>query len=367
MNKTILKHEFRSMKWTMLISILASLFLTFVFSRNLDFEYGMIFKDGLYGSQALIQNELRQISSSILTIFTGLSIIQVYMQFKSEKDQEIGRFLKSLPVKNQEFFKVKLITGIANLSLAFIVLILGFLYVRASNMFWIKDIYSISAFPEQYIAADGVMSLIGDVGLIYLVILSFYTFLFMIQYTFSSIVGGIFTGILVWLSPIFIVNSLVWLVERFVYEASLSLSILSVLARVSQFSEWLLPSLYPFGYDYSSFVLDGNEMLGVHTSPIDYLGIKYLVSLALILINIIIAYNLNKRSRIEDENKVIAFKSARKIFKFGVTICSALLVSTVLNDSLAIQASNIILLILMTLAGAVGYFISRKITEIGLR
>lgn len=357
MNKSILKHEIRSMRWMLLLSVLVSLFLTIMFSMSLNNVYERMFSYGIQGNQALIQRSLRDISQTILALFTILSIIQIFMQFRSEKNQEIGRFLKSLPVRKEEFFKVKLVSGVVNLTLAFIVLAIGTIIVRNNNMFWIKDIYSISTISAPFIQVDGVASLLKEIGLIYLVVLSFYTFLFMIQYTFTNVVGGIVTGILVWLSPAFIIISSIFTLERFI---SIPIS-----GRINMFAEWLLPWAYPLDYDYNTLFanLNGWDLGGI--SIIEKLGIKYIICLGLILFNMIISYKFNKTSKIEDENKIIAFKSTRNIFKLGVTICSGLLISTILSGILMIRISNIIYILFMLLGGSIGYFISRRITQVG--
>lgn len=357
MNKSILKHEIKSMKWVSLLSIIASLGLVLLFSMNLDNRYGAMFYSGISENQAVIQDSLRYITDMVLVLFLVIVVIQVFMQFRSEKDQEVGRFLKSLPVKNEEFLKVKLIMGISNLTLAFIVLIIGMIVVRSNNMFWIQDIYSISTLSTPFIEADGILSILKEIGLLYLIVLSFYTFLIMIQYTFTNVIGGIVTGILVWLAPAFILISSLVTFERFFS------SLISV--RITTIAEWTLPWAYPFQFDYNNAFINYHGSNIPMISLIDYLTIKYIICLGLVLINILLAYKFNKDSKIEDENKVITFKSTRQIFKIGVTICSALLVSTILTYLFMINFSNIIYIILMILGGFTGYFISRKITQVG--
>jgi hypothetical protein len=359
MNKSILKHEARWMKWILLLSILASLFLTIMFSLSLDTAFERIFSHGLQINQVIIQDSLRYITGMILVIFTIISIIQVFMQFRSEKDQEVGRFLKSLPVKKEEFFKVKLSTGIINITLGFIVLAMGIIIVRTKNMFWIKDIYSISTISAPFVKADGIGSLLKEIGLIYLIVLSFYTFLFMVQYTFTNVIGGIVTGILVWLAPGFIIYVSMFTLERFSYEP--------IFHTIARFSEKLLPWLYPFEYNYNTLITDANGMALSRLMNIENLEIKYIITLGLILINIIIGDKLNKSSKVENENMIIPFKISRNIFKFGVTICSGLLVSIILSEIMMIQINNIIYMLLILLGGFIGYFISQKIARVGIR
>lgn len=347
------------MKWMLLLSILASLFLTTIFSSYLDNEYVSMFSEGLYGNSALIQDALVDTLDMILLIFILLSMVQIFMQFRMEKSQETGRFLKSLPVKRREFFRIKLITGLASLTLAFLVLAIGIMLVRNNNMFWIKDMYSISHTAEILIKADSMGNLLKILGLVYLVTLSFYTFLFMIQYTFTNLVGAIVTGVLVWLAPIFIVISSIYTLDKFsfanIYSSNLG-------SKIEAFSQWLQPWLYVlnFEYDLASYGIQFGSI-----ARISNLGFKYIISLLLILVNIMIAYKFNENSKIENENKLIAFKSTRLIFKVGVTICSGLLVSILLSDAFMLEIPIIADTVLTLLGASIGYFISRKITRVG--
>ena len=362
MNKSILKHEIRSMKWMSLLSILTSLFLITMFSLSLNGRYASIFSNGMHVNQALINSALRSTIEISLVLFTILSIVQIFMQFRSEKGQEIGRFLKSLPVKKEEFFKIKLITGIANLTLAFVVLVIGIIIVRSSNMFWIGDIYNVSIISQPFIKSDGVGSLLKDLGLVYLIILSFYTFLFMIQYTFSNVVVGIVTGVLVYLAPIFITLSSTFAMEKVITQVNFrSLWIYGM----DEISLWLLPWIYAINYD--NIIVDPNGIGLARIDIIENLGIKYGITIALIIINILIAYKFNKSSKVENENMVIPFKTSGNIFKWGVTVCSGLLLSTIVGEIMRLQMSSIIYMLIIVIGGFIGYFISNKITRVGTR
>ena len=250
MNKSILKHEIKSMKWILLLSTIASLLLIMMFNMNLANTYNNIFTYGMLVDQSVVQRALRYITEIILIFFTVISVMQVFMQFRTEKNQETGRFLRTLPIKREEFFRIKLAVGVVNITIAFVILALGVIIVRGSNMFWIKDIYNISIMPSPYIEADSIANLIKEIGLIYLIVLSFYSFLFMVQYTFYNVVGGIVTGILVWLSPIFIVLTSIFSVEKLIPFSIIDNSYVSFFNTIG---EWLLPWLYPFNYDYNYF------------------------------------------------------------------------------------------------------------------
>ena len=359
MNKSILKHEIKSIKWISLLSILTSLFLTVMFSLSLDRQYGGMFSGGINLNEAIIKGAFREIAYIILIAFTIISIVQIFMQFRSEKDQEIARFLQSLPVKKGEFFKIKLLTGLLSLSLSFIVLLVGLLLVRNNNLFWIKDIEGISYMPRFLIESNGIVSLLKELGLIYFIVISFYTFLFMVQYTFSNLIGAIVTSILVWLAPIFMINTSIYTLERFLPGTIYNSKFIVKLLNTVQIQ---LPWAYPFDYNYISLA-DGRILYSI--SRIIDLPIKYIICFVLILINIGIAYKFNKDSKIEDENMIISFKSTKIIFKLGVTICSALLVSAILMDVLSLQLPKFIFMICLVIGGAIGYFISKKITRIG--
>lgn len=358
MNRSILKHEFKSMKWILLLSIILSLFLVILFNIFINNEYGRIFRIGIQPNQAVIQEASRDVSLLALILFTILSVIQIFMQFRSEKGQEVARFLKSLPIESKEFFKIKLITGIINITIGFIILFIGLIIVRHTNMFWIKDIYDISIVPKVFIQLDNIFSILVDLGLTYLIVVSFYTFLFMVQYTFTNVVGGIVTGVLVWLSPIFIVASSVYVIAKF-GETSMLHS--STLYNMNIFADKLLPWFYLIDNDYIR--IENFSSIRI----ISNLGLKYIICMILIIVSILIAYRFAKKSRIEDEDKIITFKISRQIFKLGVSICSALLVPTITVGIMGIDINNIIFSMMLLIGLSLGYFVSNKITKVGNR
>ncbi|SHE77783.1 hypothetical protein SAMN02745784_01806 [Tissierella praeacuta DSM 18095] len=364
MNRSILKHETRSMKWISLLSVIISFFIILMFSINLNTKYERMIFDGISGNETLIKDAMERIAPMVLVLFTVIAIIQVFMQFQSEKGQEIGRFLKALPIKREEFFKVKILLGLANITLGFIVLIIGLIVVRKSNMFWIKDIYKISLISEPFIEIDSVGTILKEMGIIYFVVISFYTFLFMIQYTFTHTVGGIVTGILIWLAPLFLLWATILTLGRFniisIYRSEL-------LNKILEKANWLLPWAYPIDYGSIDLIIDNTGRSIVRKNIIENLSLKYLVGIILSSLNITIAYKFAKNSKIEDENRIIIFKIFRQIFKFGVTICSGLLVSMIFNRFLMIEINNILFLIIILVSAYIGYFISNKITEVGNR
>lgn len=364
MNKSILKHEFKSSKWILLFSVVLAIFISIIFNINLNEYYETLFSTGLRPNLTVVNNSLRSTIGLALLLFTILSIIQVFMQFRSEKGQEVGRFLKSLPVSNIEFFKVKLITGILNITIGFIVLFIGLTLVRNSNMFWIKDIYKISAHADVFRKLDGIGQIALYLGLTYFIALSFYTFIFMIQYTFTNIVGGIVTGFFVWLSPFFLVNSIIFTMSKFSYKTLYNSTFLN---KVADFSMNLLPWTYIADYQFNNM---GNplypENLG-YINTLSNVGIKYAITLVLILLNIFIAYKFVENSRIEDEEKIIIFKSTRNIFKLGVTICTPLLISIIINMIIGIDINNLLFTFILLAGLGLGYFVSDKITKVGIR
>ena len=84
MNKSILKHEFRSSRWILLFSTIVSLFNIVLFNIRLNESYERLFRIGLRPNQAVIQESLREVIALALLAFTILSIIQVFMQFSRD-------------------------------------------------------------------------------------------------------------------------------------------------------------------------------------------------------------------------------------------------------------------------------------------
>lgn len=356
MNKSILKHEFRSMKWMMLLTIIVSGILVMMFNLNLTRTYEDMFLSGHFFDNGVIKNGLENIFGNALVFFTGLSMIQVFMQFRSEKDQEIVRFLKSLPVKKEEFFKIKLSVGILNITLGFIFLALGLVMVRNNNMFWIKDLYSVSVWSESLIQLDGISIMLNELALTYLVVLSFYTFIFMIQYTFSNVVGGIVTGILVWMSPIFIIFSGS---EAILKIRNLTIFESDLVSKIGNKIILIFPWSYIFDRNYGKVFL-------IRESLINNFNLKVLISIGIIIINIFIAYKFVEKSKVEDENKIIAFPITRQIFKLGVSVCSGLLLFIFTNIILGMNIGTVGVVVSLLIGGSIGYFISNKIANIGI-
>ena len=259
---------------------------------------------------------------------------------------------------------MKLITGIANITFGFLVLLIGLIFVRQINMFWIRDIYSISVYTHIFMKLDGIATILSYLGLTYFVVLSFYTFIFMIQYTFTNIVGGIVTGILVWLAPFFIALSLIETIGKI---GGFHLYNSVILNNINVFSTKLLPWSYLFDYDFYNI---GNilypDNLGI-INTISNIGLKYGITIALIIVNIFIGHKFVEKSRIEDEGKIITFKISRQIFKLGVSICTPLLISLIITTILRIDINNVLFSIILLLGLALGYFVSNKITKVASR
>lgn len=360
MNKSIVKHEIRSMKWVSLVFVLASLFLSLVFTYSLNERYEAVIKYGFNLNNMALLNEIRTIMYLGLVLFTIIIIIQVYMQFRSEKDREVGRFMKSLPIESKEFFKIKLFMGFLNIIAATMVLLFGIVVVKNQNMFWLKDIHLTSSIPETSKYLTSLPFLMKEFSLFILICLSFYSFLMMIQYTFNNTIGAIVTGFLTWLAPVFIVlGSLNAYIE---ITASYYLKDLAWVEWIYENVYWLMPWTYFARTDTIPYV---HNNLEVRLTMIENFGPKIIISLGLIGIFSLVAYIFASRSRVEDEDRIISFSSFAFLFVVGVSLCSGLLTSLIFTGVMPFNISGSLLLGLSLLGGFVGFLISNNIRKVG--
>lgn len=344
MNKSIIKHELRSLKWIFALGLLVNIIILAGFNQSIDITYTNIFVNGLPMNQSIFNLDFYRMSASIVIGFMLVSVLQVYIQFQSEKKQEVSRFIKSLPIKDENLSITKILLGILNITILFVILYIGLLVIKHNNMFWVEDIYNTSNVRDSIMALD---QLIYPLFLIYLATVCFYTFLVMVQYMVSNNLASIVIGILVWFAPMFIVLTTKLVVGY--YNMSLGIN------WVSTF--WLNPSFYIVDLEY--LILGGTSGAIVRK-----LNIHYLISLVLIIVNIIFAIRISMKNLIEDENKFIPLKSVRFIFILGVTICSSLLVSYIYLGLLDRSYYAVRPTIALIAGGLLGFVVSRRIARI---
>lgn len=344
MNKSIVKHELRSLKWIFALGLLMNVILISLFSVHLDSSYINIFNSDIAINKSVFNLAFSSIAILVLIGYLILCVLQVFVQFASEKKQEVSRFLKVLPITSNNFLITKLILGILNITILFLVFYLGLLFIKNSNMFWVEDIYRISNLEQYLTALD---QIIYPLFMIYLQVLSFYTFLVMIQYSINNNIAAVIIGVLVWFAPVFIAASFKMFIEDIGINNNINFDSMI----------WLNPALYLLDSDFI-------HISGRSASYINNLNIKYIVLIIINFINIILSFKLSDTVLIENENSLIPMNFIKVIFVLGVTVCSGLLVSFININMLNLSLSIMSTLLLVLIGSILGFIISRKIAKI---
>ena len=369
-NKALVKHETRNMKWMLLYFLLVSIGGILVFSSNLTGEYMEILRNGMTPDRAVNISAVRSVLDTMIAPMGIGVLLMIYLQFKDSKSVEVGNFLKALPISNKEYYITKFIGGLVSITLPVLILIVGVLAIRTSNMSWVSDIQAISVFPELMMKADSAINITAILLMGYMVVISTYAFLFMMQYIVMNITAGLVIGCLVWLSPGFILLSIAQLYGQYMGKGLLFLRHSETrLNLVEMVFNYIEPWAYPLATISVQGPLNGNInylLDKVYLMYYDGLLVKILIPLVIAIVSAFVGYILSKKSRVEDSDTLISFKWARRTFIAGVTICSALLLGIMsqLFFGLFNQMNFIVLQIIILIGGLIGFFLSRKITMV---
>lgn len=373
-NKALVKHETRNMKWMLLYFLIVSMAGVLAFNSNLTGEYIQGLRYGITPDRAASLSALKA-TLDIMIAPMGIGVLlMIYLQFKDSKSVEVGNFLKALPINNKEYYITKFIGGLISISVPVIILIAGVLAIRNSNMSWINDIHSISIFPELIMKADSVINIASILVMAYMVVIATYAFLFMMQYIVMNITAGLVIGCLVWLSPGFILLSISQIYGRFI---DTNIGALESNELGLKIAEAILNYIEPWTYSINTASVSGVEN-GLGTGNINYLLddihllyydgllLKIIIPLVIAIVSVGAGYILSKKSRVEDSEVLISFKWARRVFVTGVTVCSALLLGIVSQVFFGLynQIGFVTLHVILLIGGLIGFLISRKITMV---
>lgn len=369
-NKALVKHETRNMKWMMLYFLLIAIGGILYLNIELNSEYIDALTRGLAQDRSVVLDSVRRILDMVIMPI-GLGILlMIFLQFKDSKSVEVGNFLKSLPISNREYYVTKLMGGLISLTVPMMVLIAGVLLVRSNNMYWISDIHSISLFTEWVVKGDSVINIISIFTMAYTVAIATYTFLFAIQYIVMNITAGLVLGSLVWLSPMFIIGSVAVLYGQFIEKIYPIMEKRYSLSRL--FESYIQPWMYPMqvrqfsppAYSDSNIPIDVLDSM--HFMYYEGVPLKIVITLSIAIASIAVGYLLSSKSKVEDSDAFISFKWARNVFVIGVTVCSALLIGDI--TQIFLMRFNPIgfipLQVIMIVGGVIGFIVSRKITSI---
>lgn len=287
----------------------------------------------------------------------------VYGSFKNDKSIEIGRFLKSLPYTMRERCLVKMGVGIVTFTMTYIFYAIGMLVLHMDYLNKFSEVYRVTILSEVYNQIFNRGELIKVLILVYVGCIAIYLFCIMFQYIVSNRLGGIIVATLVYLSPVFIVNS-VSEYGSIRYVNALYDNVIYPL------TECLNELMIIFGYlDWGEISIVTTISSAINTNYYTYvslIGYRMIFYGIIALVSLVAILKLCVAERVEKSDYFIPSKWFRSIFTCGVTVCGGLL----LGDIYCIYANEVnmgIVYGLLIFGGVISFLVARKIASIGMR
>ena len=316
----------------------------------------MLYDRGIRVTDTFIENTLYIMLFSIV----GMMAL-VYGSFKNDKSIEIGRFLKSLPYTMRERCLVKMGVGIVTFTLTYIFYAIGMIVLHMSFLNKFSEIYRVTIFSEVYHQIFDRGELVKVLMLVYVGCIAIYLFCMMFQYLVSNRLGSIIVAVLVYLSPVFIVNSL---------SAYVSVRYENIIYSLT---EWLNELMIIFGYQaWGEIGINISTATSISQNPItnyQYMsltGHRIIFYGIIILISLVAILKLCVAERVEKSDYFIPNKYFRSIFICGVTVCGGLLLGDIYL-MFSNQTNMGIAYGLITFGGIISFLAARKIASIGIR
>jgi len=328
-------------------------------------ENFMQYNDGLSVADFFTESILYALLFSII----GMMAL-VYVSFKNDKSIEIGRFLKSLPYTVKERCLTKMGVGIVTFTVTYVFYVIGMLALHMSYLNRFNEIYRVTILSEVYNQICDRGELIKVLILVYVACIAIYLFCMMFQYIVSNRLGAIIVAALVYLSPVFILNSL---------SAYVSVRYVNVIYEkiIYPLTEWLNKLIVVFTYlEWGEISINSSTATNITMSMSDNIITEYIyISLigyrmafygAVALLSLVAILKLCVAERIEKSDYFIPSKWFRGIFTCGVTICGGLLLGDIY--CIYLNGTNMGMIYgLLIFGGIMSFLIARKIASMGMR
>ena len=288
-------------------------------------------------------------------------IALVYSSFKNDKSIEIGRFLKSLPYTMRERCLTKMGVGIGTFTVTYIFYAVGMLALHMSYLNKFSEVYEVTVFSEVYHQIFDRGELIQGLILVYIGCIAIYLFCMMFQYLVSNRLGGIIVATLVYISPLFIINSICGYMnaryENIIYKLAEWVNELMIIPAYLSLGE--------VGINVNTATTISRDTIEQY-AYINLMGYKIIFYGIIALLSLMVILKLCVVERIEKSDYFIPSKCFRRIFVCGVTICGGLL----LGDIYFIYSNETNMWIaygLFILGGLISFLIAKKIASIGMK
>ena len=288
-------------------------------------------------------------------------IALVYSSFKNDKSIEIGRFLKSLPYTMRERCLTKMGVGIGTFTVTYIFYAVGMLALHMSYLNKFSEVYEVTVFSEVYHQIFDRGELIQGLILVYIGCIAIYLFCMMFQYLVSNRLGGIIVAALVYISPLFIINSICGYMnaryENIIYKLTEWVNELMIIPAYLSWGE--------VGINVNTATTISRDTIEQY-AYINLMGYKIIFYGIIALLSLMFILKLCVVERIEKSDYFIPSKCFRRIFVCGVTVCGGLL----LGDIYFIYSNETNMWIaygLLILGGLISFLIAKKIASIGMK
>lgn len=291
--------------------------------------------------------------------FMGLTILGVllliYLSFRNDSHQETGRFLKSLPFKNEERYFIKIGVGLAVITIPYIIFTILMVMVRHYYLSEMKSIYELTLLNDIYKQLLPLSNILQLLCLAYLLIILVYLIGVLFEYLISNNILSIIIGMLISFSPLFITESL-----SSCFRVNLFYSLEDIVWR---FYRYLLPNTLSISC-YTGENATEYYALG-STEYVVLFGERCILFLILIALCTVATLYFCKKNVIENDDILMPYRWFRILFVVGVTLCSALLCS---DFYLAFyNNSQLLMMLWFIIGGTIGFVIAYLISRKGLR
>ncbi|MGL4735817.1 MAG: hypothetical protein ACRCW2_00045 [Cellulosilyticaceae bacterium] len=348
--KALIRYEWKSLRWMMIYFLLVAIGgVGLIASTMAGKRFEFIKHMGVWEIQTLFNREMNWSYGLVVSgLILGILML-VYTQFRDAKSIEVGRFLKMLPIKSTGIYWTRVGCGILTYTVPFILFMIGNVYVRMHNNDWLMDYYSLSQGYSILVKMESIPSILGHLGLMYLIITAIYLGVLVMQYLISNRIFALVMGVVLFMVPTYLMIILSYMMSGYADPRPGFIPIYGVRTR-----------------EYSQEYENGERFI-LHY--VDNQGIKVLVLLGIIICMLVIGYSVSKRFRVEDQGKLIPMKASRTLFTAIGTVCIAFIPYQLWTLRMVSERDLGMGMMcgLIAVFGVIGYFIMRKISMIGMK
>lgn len=363
MNHPLVKKEWKSLKWVMLLYSGIFALSALIFSNNMAKEksyhllgqyHSGIFVEQLYGSNRLM------VPSLLISILLLVGVL-----FAHDRNSRVGKFMNSLPYTRKEQYKIKYLMGLSTFTVPLLFFAAALYTIRGRHLSWISRVYQYSSLGELLKAQDSVRVLLLWLVFLWLIMVATYSFLMMVQTLIGqNIVASIIGGI-VFLVPLFLAYAVpanLWL---------LSIADFHYSGKLEKWAQIFLLGSPEFKFVGNISVLSNYNFFNTYTNI--YGGYTYQwfpLYMAILVISIIINALLGRyfiqHYDVEKNGEIALYPWVGRLLVIGTTVCSLLLLPIIIAIFTGIE-SPVVTLISMVTGTALGYFISHKSIEMTIK